>query len=144
DHNTADAGQLAFLPALNAGCNAVTTLLILYGLVVIHHGEEEKHRQAMLGAFTSSTLFLIGYITYHYVQGETHFMGQGWIRPAYFSMLISHIILSAFALPLVLSTFYLALSGRYDLHTKFAKVTYPIWLYVSITGVLIFFVLKHY
>lgn len=143
-HAAADAGRFSFLPALNAGCNAVTTFLILYGLVMIHHGEEEKHRQSMLGAFTSSTLFLIGYITYHYVHGETHFMGQGWIRPVYFSVLISHITLSAVALPLVLSTFYLALSGRFDLHTKFAKFTYPIWLYVSVTGVAIFFVLKHY
>src|SRR4051812_26554356 len=98
--NPEDAGRLSFLPALNAACNAVTTLLILRGLVQIHHGDQTGHRQSMLGAFAASTLFLMGYVTYHALHAETHFQGQGWIRPVYFSLLISHITLSAVALPL--------------------------------------------
>lgn len=136
--------RFAFLPALNAACNAITTFFILRGLVQIHKGNEEEHRHSMLGAFASSTLFLIGYITYHFVHGDSHFQGLGWTRPAYFSILISHIALSFIALPLVLTTFYLALSGRYQAHKKFARFTYPIWLYVSVTGVVIFFFLKAY
>lgn len=139
-----DSGRLLFLPALNAACNAVTTVLIILGLLQIHKGLEQEHRQSMLGAFASSTLFLIGYITYHYVHGDSHFMGQGRIRPIYFSILISHITLSFVALPLVLTTFYLALSGRFDAHRKFSKITYPVWLYVSVTGVVIFFLLRHF
>jgi putative membrane protein len=139
-----DSGRLLFLPALNAACNAVTTFFILLGLYQIHRGYEREHRRSMLSAFASSSLFLIGYITYHFVHGDTHFPGQGWVRPVYFSILISHIVLSAVALPLVLATFYLALSGRYETHKKFARVTYPIWLYVSVTGVVIFFILRAY
>ncbi len=135
-------GRLAFLPALNAACNAVTLLFILRGLIAIHHGDKEKHRRNMLAAFAVSALFLIGYITYYAVHGETHFPGQGWIRPVYFSLLISHIILSAVALPLILTTFYLALTDRLQFHKTLARVTYPIWLYISITGVVIFFFLK--
>jgi putative membrane protein len=137
-------GKLAFLPAMNAACNAVTTVLILQGLIYIHHGEREKHRRSMLGAFAASTLFLLGYLTYYAVHGETHFPGQGWVRPVYFSILISHIILSAVALPLVLTTFYLALTNRLQYHKTLARITYPIWLYVSITGVVVFFFLHHY
>ena len=140
--NAVNADKFSFLPAMNAACNAVTAFLILRGLVLIHRREKEKHRHSMLGAFASSTLFLIGYITYHFVHGDSHFQGWGWTRPVYFSILITHITLSAVALPLVLTTFYLALSGRFEAHKKFARITYPIWLYVSVTGVVIFFFLK--
>ena len=141
--NPADSGRLAFLPALNAACNAVTTLLILRGLFfILYRKDRDRHRQSMLGAFAASSLFLIGYITYHFLHGDTRFPGQGWIRPVYFTLLISHITLSAVALPLVLSTFYLSLSGRFALHKRFARITYPIWLYVSVTGVAVFFFLK--
>ncbi len=142
--NAASSDRFSFLPAMNAACNAITTFFILRGLIQIHKGYEEEHRHSMLGAFASSTLFLIGYITYHFVHGDSHFQGLGWTRSAYFSILISHITLSFVALPLVLTTFYLALSGRYEAHKKFARFTYPIWLYVSVTGVVIFFFLKIY
>jgi len=138
------SGKLAFLPALNAACNAVTVLFILRGLMAIHDGDKEKHRRNMLGAFAVSTLFLIGYITYYAVHGETHFPGQGRVRPVYFTLLISHILLSAVALPLILTTFYLALTNRLQYHKTLARITYPIWLYISITGVVIFFFLKAY
>jgi putative membrane protein len=139
-----EAGRFTFLPAVNAACNAVTTVLIVHGLVVIHRGDERRHRRSMLGAFASSTLFLVGYVVYHIYHGDSRFPGQGWIRPVYFTILISHIMLSAAALPLVLTTFYLALARRLEAHKKVARFTYPIWLYVSVTGVTIFFLLRAY
>jgi putative membrane protein len=137
-------GFLAFLPALNASCNAVTTILIVLGLSAIGRGDREAHRRRMLSAFATSALFLIGYIIYHAFHGETKFPGQGAIRPVYFTILISHIVLSAVALPMILGTFWLALSGQNVRHVRLARWTYPIWLYVSITGVVIFFMLKAY
>jgi putative membrane protein len=129
------AGSVAFLPALNAACNAVTTLLIILGLRAIWRGDQEGHRRRMLGAFATSTLFLIGYIVYHSLHGETRFPGTGWVRPVYFFILISHIVLSAIALPMILTTFWFALSRQFTRHVKLARWTYPIWLYVSVTGV---------
>lgn len=137
-------GFLAFLPALNAACNAVTSLLIVLGLAAIGRGDREAHRRRMLSAFATSALFLIGYITYHAFQGETKFPGQGLVRPLYFSILISHIVLSAVVLPMILATFWFALSNQLVRHVRLSRWTYPIWLYVSITGVVIFFMLKAY
>jgi len=133
-----------FLPAVNATCNAITTFFILRGLMAIHRGDTESHRHSMLTAFASSTLFLMGYVTYHLAQGETSFPGQGWVRPLYFTILISHIVLSAVTLPMVLTTFYFALAGKFDWHKRLSRITYPIWLYVSVTGVVIFVFLKVY
>ncbi len=144
-HVAADAKErLGFLPAVNACCNAATVVLILRGLRAIRRGHVMRHRQSMLGAFAASTIFLIGYITYHAVHGDTLFPGRGWVRPVYFSILISHITLSAVALPMVLTTFYLALTRRFAVHKKWARFTYPVWLYVSATGVLVFLFLKVY
>jgi putative membrane protein len=137
-------GFLAFLPALNAACNAVTTVLIVLGLSAIGRGDREAHRRRMLSAFATSALFLIGYIVYHAFHGETKFPGQGFIRPVYFSILISHIVLSAMALPMILTTFWFALSNQLVRHVKLSRWTYPIWLYVSITGVVVFFILNAY
>jgi putative membrane protein len=136
------AGSVAFLPALNAACNALTTVLIILGLQAIVRGDREAHRRRMLSAFATSTLFLIGYIVYHTLHGETKFSGQGLVRPAYFFILISHIVLSAVALPMILATFWFGLSNQLVRHVKLARWTYPIWLYVSITGVVIFFMLR--
>jgi putative membrane protein len=138
------AGSIAFLPALNAACNALTTILIVLGLQAIGRGDREAHRRRMLSAFATSALFLVGYIVYHALHGETKFPGQGFVRPVYFTILISHIILSAVALPLILTTFWFALSNQLPRHVKLARWTYPIWLYVSITGVVVFFMLKAY
>jgi putative membrane protein len=138
------SGSVAFLPALNAACNAVTTVLIVLGLAAIGRGDKETHRRRMLSAFATSALFLIGYIVYHAVHGETKFPGQGFVRPLYFTILISHIVLSAIALPLILTTFWFALSNQLLRHVRLARWTYPIWLYVSITGVVIFFMLRSY
>lgn len=138
------AGSVAFLPALNAACNAMTTLLIVRGLMAIGRGDREAHRRRMLGAFATSALFLAGYIAYHSLHGETKFPGQGWIRPAYFFILVSHIVLSAIALPMILTTFWFALSKQFERHKRLARWTYPLWLYVSITGVVVFFMLRAY
>ncbi len=138
------AGSVAFLPALNAACNALTTILIVLGLQAIGRGDREAHRRRMLAAFATSTLFLIGYIVYHSLHGETKFPGQGAVRPVYFFILISHIVLSAIALPMILMTFWLALSNQLVRHVKLSRWTYPIWLYVSVTGVVIYFMLRAY
>lgn len=138
------AGMVAFLPAMNAACNALTTVLIVLGLQAIGRGDRDAHRRRMLSAFATSTLFLIGYIVYHALHGETKFPGQGLIRPVYFFILISHIVLSAVALPMILATFWFGLSNQLTRHVKLARWTYPLWLYVSVTGVVIFFMLKAY
>jgi putative membrane protein len=135
---------LAFLPALNAACTATTTVLIVLGLQAIGRGDREAHRRRMLSAFATSALFLVGYILYHTFHGETKFPGQGVVRPVYFAILISHIVLSAIALPMIMTTFWFALSNQLVRHVKLSRWTYPIWLYVSITGVVIFFMLKAY
>lgn len=138
------SATLAFLPALNAACNATTAVLIVLGLAAIGRGDREAHRRRMLSAFATSSLFLVGYILYHAFHGETKFPGQGVVRPVYFTILISHIALSAVALPMILTTFWFALSNQFVRHMKLARWTYPIWLYVSITGVAVFFMLKAY
>lgn len=132
------------LPAVNACLNAGSAILLTIGFWTIRKGKEDLHRNIMLGAFVLSTLFLISYVYYHSLQGDTRFLGQGWIRPVYFSVLISHILLSIAVLPLVLSTIFFALKDKRSTHRKIARFTLPIWLYVSVTGVVIFFMLRAY
>lgn len=132
------------LPALNAFLNSVSAFFIIIGYVAIRRRQIGRHMSRMLCAFVASTLFLVSYLLYHSFVGHTPFPGDGLIRPLYFTLLISHIILSAFVVPLVLTSFYFAWSGRIRTHRKVSKWTLPIWLYVSVTGVLIFFVLNHY
>lgn len=133
---------IANLPALNALLNGTSTVLLLLGYRAIRARRFRRHMKFMLTAFVTSALFLVSYIIYHNFHGDTPFQGEGWIRPVYFTVLISHIILSAFVVPMILSSFYLAFSGRLKKHRKFSKFTLPVWLYVSVTGVLIFFMLK--
>lgn len=132
------------LPALNAFLNSVSTVLILSGYVAIRKKKYKVHMKFMLTAFITSSLFLISYLVYHHYAGDTPFPGQGWIRPVYFTILISHIILSAFVVPLVLTSYYFAFSGKFKTHRKVSKWTFPVWLYVSVTGVVIFFFLNAY
>lgn len=132
------------LPALNAFLNSVSTLLILSGYVAIRKKKYKVHMRFMLTAFITSSLFFISYLVYHHYAGDTPFPGQGWIRPVYFSILISHIILSAFVVPLVLTSYYFAFSGKFKTHRKVSKWTLPVWLYVSVTGVVIYFMLNAY
>ncbi|MDB5102440.1 MAG: hypothetical protein JWP91_129 [Fibrobacteres bacterium] len=139
-----EASSLAFLPSVNAGLNATTTVFLLRGWFAIRTGNRVLHAFCQKMAFVFSSVFLVCYIVYHAVHGDSRFLGQGLIRPLYFSILISHIVLSIVALPMVLATFFFALSGRFATHRKLARFTLPVWLYVSITGVLIFAVLKAY
>jgi putative membrane protein len=138
------AAWVTNLPALNALLNSASTVLILFGLYAIKKREFLKHMKFMLTAFITSSLFLISYLVYHNFVGHTPFPGEGFIRPVYFFILISHIILSAFVVPLVLTSYYFAFSGKFSTHKKVSKWTLPIWLYVSVTGVVIFFILNAY
>lgn len=132
------------LPAVNAFFNSIATILIILGFQQIRKRNFLKHMRFMLGAFVFSAFFLVSYVIYHNFVGHTPFPGEGFIRPVYFSILISHIILSAGVVPLVLSSFYFAFAGKFDTHRKVSKFTFPIWLYVSVTGVMIFFILRAY
>lgn len=137
-----DGGELAFMPAINAGLNAVSATLLIFGYRAIKRRERQRHKRFMVSAFCASSLFLIGYVAYHYVQGDTKFSGEGAIRALYFAILISHVLLSMAVLPLALASFYYAYRERFATHAKLARVLLPIWLYVSITGVVIFFMLR--
>jgi len=132
------------LPAANAAFNSMSALCLLGGYLRIRRKDRVVHKRFMLAATVFSALFLVSYITYHSFHGDTHFPGQGWVRPAYFALLISHIGLSMVALPLIFTTLYFSLSGKFQFHRKVARWTFPIWMYVSVTGVLVFFVLRAY
>ncbi len=136
--------HLTFLPALNALLNTCCTVALLFGLNFIRRRHITAHRNSMFTAFLFSSLFLVTYITNHAMHGDMRFLGQGPVRPIYFALLISHIFLSIVALPLILITFYLSLSGRFPIHRKVARYTYPIWLYVSVTGVIVYAMLAVY
>lgn len=130
------------LPAVNAALNSLSACFLVAGFAAIRKGRIEIHRRFMTSAFVASTLFLITYIIYHNTHGDTPFRGTGLIRPVYFSVLISHILLTTVALPMILTTFFFALTGRFAAHKRIARFTFPAWLYVSVTGVLIFLLLK--
>lgn len=132
------------LPALNTLFNAVTIVLLLFGYRAIRQKNYIVHMKFNLTAFFTSVLFLIGYIIHQSYAGDIHFPGQGAVMYFYFTVLISHILLSALLVPLILTSFYLAFSGRIKTHRKVSKFTLPVWLYVSATGILIFFMLRAY
>ena len=134
---------LAALPALNAALNGTSACLLVAGFLCIRRKRVTAHKACMLSAVATSTLFLISYLTYHYHVGSVPFRGQGWARPVYFSILSSHTVLAAATLPLVLVTLTRALRGRFQRHARIARWTLPVWLYVSITGVLVYWMLYH-
>ena len=138
----ADAAWVGWLPFVNAAFNSLCAICLVAGFVAIRRGRREIHRRWMLSALAASAIFLVSYVTYHAIHGDSRFLGQGAIRPVYFFILISHIGLSVIALPLVLSTFYLSLAGHFAQHRRLARWTLPIWLYVSVTGVLVFALLQ--
>ncbi|MEZ4288212.1 MAG: DUF420 domain-containing protein [Polyangiales bacterium] len=130
--------DLSFMPHVNAAMNALSATCLLAGYFAIRKKNRSLHRTLMITAFVASTVFLIGYILYHQVHGDTRFAGEGAIRSVYFAVLISHIVLSAAVVPLALSAFYFALQSRFETHKKVARWALPIWLYVSITGVIVY------
>ena len=131
------AHRLSFLPAVNAGFNGLSAIALTTGFAFIRSRRIQAHRNAMMTAFVFSTLFLVSYITNHALHGDQLFAGRGAIRTFYLSILSSHILLSVVALPLVLVTFFFSLSGRFAQHRKIARWTFPVWLYVSVTGVIV-------
>ena len=134
---------LASLPTLNAMLNGASALLIASARSSIRRRKIATHRALMLGAVATSSLFLVSYLYYHAHAGVTHFQGQGWIRPVYFGILLTHTVLAAAVVPLVVITLTLALRRRFPRHRAIARWTYPVWMYVSVTGVVIYFLLYH-
>jgi putative membrane protein len=131
------------LPHLNAALNGTSALLLLLGFCLIKRKNRNAHRGTMTAAFAASVLFLISYLTYHAHAGSVRFEGQGWTRLLYFAILISHSTLAAVALPMILVTLGRALRNRFDLHRRIARWTLPVWLYVSVTGVIVYLMLYH-
>jgi putative membrane protein len=129
------------LPLLNACLNATSALLLAVGWLFIRRKRITAHKTCMVSALVVSTLFLISYVTYHALAGSRPFAGQGWIRAVYYPMLVSHIVLAAAIVPLALTTVYRALQGNFARHVRIARWTLPIWLYVSVTGVLVYWML---
>ena len=136
--------DVSLLPTVNAVLNTISAVLLSVGFVFIRRRNVPVHRACMLGAFAVSVLFLVCYLVYHYYAGSRPFTGQGWIRPVYFTLLISHILLAAIIVPLALTTIYRGLSAQFDRHRRIARFTLPIWLYVSITGVIVYLLLYHW
>ena len=133
--------NLEFFPPLNAGLNATSAILIILGYAMIKQKAWTGHALCMCLATLVSTAFLVSYIYYHYHHGRTPFPHHGWVRPVYFLILISHTILAVTVLPLVLTSLFQALRSRFDKHVRIARVAFPIWLYVSVTGVVIYWML---
>ncbi|HUF40386.1 MAG TPA: DUF420 domain-containing protein [Verrucomicrobiae bacterium] len=129
------------LPDLNAALNSLSAVFLFAGYLYIRAKNREAHRKCMLAAFGCSILFLISYLIYHFQVGSVAFKGQGWIRPVYFTILITHTILATAVVPLALVTLVRALRENYDAHRRIARWTLPIWLYVSVTGVIVYWML---
>jgi putative membrane protein len=129
------------LPGLNAVLNATSAALLATGYVLIRQGRRDAHRRVMLAALATSTVFLASYLTYHAQVGSYRFRGHGPVRTLYFAILLTHTVLAAATVPLVAFTLVPALRGRYDRHRRLARVTLPIWTYVSVTGVVIYWML---
>jgi putative membrane protein len=134
-------GWIAYLPTVNVILNATSGVLLVAGFLFIKRKNVPAHKACMITAFFVSLLFLVSYVTYHSQAGSTKFGGQGIVRPFYFGMLISHIFLAAAVLPLAIVTLRRALGGRFEDHKRIARKTFPVWLYVSVTGVLIYVLL---
>lgn len=132
------------LPTLNALLNTTSALLLISGFLFIRHRKVNAHRTCMLGAFIASGLFFLSYLVYHAHAGTTRFMGTGWIRLTYFFILTTHTILAGVIIPLALITLYRALKSDFSRHRAIALWTLPLWLYVSVTGVLIYLMLYHW
>lgn len=135
---------LSFLPPIYATINAITALLLVTAVIAIKNGNKKRHELLMKSAIACSLLFLVMYVAYHLTSDPTPFGGTGWIKVLYFFILITHIALSIIIIPLVLFTYVRALSQQFDKHKKLARITYPIWLYVAITGVIVYLMISPY
>ena len=142
DSGAATGTDLSFMPAVNAACNALSALCLMIGYIAIRRRAVHVHRLFMVSAFALSAIFLVGYLTYHFVHGDTRYAGVGAMRVVYFVILITHIVLSITVVPLALTSFYFAFTHAWTRHRRLNRVFLPIWLYVSVTGVIIFFMLR--
>ncbi|MGC4048754.1 MAG: DUF420 domain-containing protein [Paludibaculum sp.] len=131
------------LPTLNACLNSLSAILLVIGYVLIRRRNFDAHKKVMLAAFTTSTLFLISYLTYHFQVGSVRFQHPGAIRTVYLTILLTHTILAAAVAPMAIITLYRAWNGQLARHRKLARITLPIWLYVSVTGVVVYLMLYH-
>ena len=136
--------DVSFLPLVHACINGTVALLLLLGRWWIRQGKRNAHRWSMVSAFALSGLFLVSYVTYHSASDPTTFGGEGVMRWVYYLVLVSHIILAALILPLILFTMARALNGSFARHRKLARITWPLWLYVSVTGVLVYLMISPY
>lgn len=139
-----DVEPLTFLPPIYASINGLTALVLILAVIQIKNGNRKAHELLMKFAITLSVLFLVMYVAYHMTSDSTPYGGEGAIRYVYFFILISHILLSIGVIPLVLITYVRALAERFDKHKKIAKITFPIWLYVAITGVVVYLMISPY
>jgi uncharacterized membrane protein YozB (DUF420 family) len=135
--------QYAIFPTINATLNGTSAVLLLVGRGLIARKRVAAHRAIMITALVSSSLFLISYLYYHAHVGSVHFQGEGWSRPVYFTILFTHTVLAAAIVPMVIITLNRALRNRFDRHRAIARWTFPLWLYVSVTGVVIYVMLYH-
>lgn len=137
-----DTAALAFMPAVNAAMNAAAASCLVAGWLAIRRGKRDLHRALMLSALGASAIFLVGYLAYHWVHGDTRYPADAPLRGLYLAVLASHVLLSIAVFPMILATFWFALRGRLVTHKKLARWTLPIWLYVSLTGVAVFLMLR--
>ena len=133
--------QYSYFPALNATLNGTSAVLLLTGRYLISQGKIIAHRACMIAAVVASALFLACYLDFHFHAGNILFLGRGWVRPVYFSILISHVVLAMVIVPLAVVTLSRGLGGRYPQHRAIARWTWPLWMYVSVTGVIVYFML---
>lgn len=136
--------ELSNLPTVNALLNSIAAILLATGYMFVRRRQLAAHRVCMLAAFGTSALFLLSYLIYHFNVGSVAFTGQGWIRFTYFTILISHVILAVTVLPLALLTLNHAMRERFDRHRNIARLTLPIWMYVSVTGVVVYVMLYRF
>ncbi len=135
--------SISDLPTLNAILNSISAILLTIGYVFIKQKNRTAHRNCMVGAFTTSTLFLTSYLIYHFNVGSVKFQGQGAVRTLYFSILLTHTVLAVVIVPMIFVTFARALKGNFGQHRRIARWTLPLWLYVSVTGVVVYLMLYH-
>jgi putative membrane protein len=136
--------NVSFLPHLNAVLNSATALALICGFIFIRNGKKQYHITAMMTAFVLSSIFLVCYVIYHYQAPPTKFLGEGFIRGIYFFILLTHIILAAVVVPFVLLSIYFGISKQYQKHRKIVRWTFPIWLYVAVTGVIVYLMISPY
>ncbi|MCA0201367.1 MAG: DUF420 domain-containing protein [Proteobacteria bacterium] len=131
------------LPHVNAVLNALSTILLIVGFALIRAGQRDVHRKVMLAALIVSAAFLVSYLTYHFTAPIFVFSGTGWTKPAYYALLVSHVVLAVIVTPMVIVTAYRALKGTFERHKAIARWTIGAWLYVTVTGVMIYVILYH-